>query len=689
MARVVFLVLTVLIGLAVPAAAQVDLAPKVHARLVAERDAVAPGSTISVALVETIRDGWHTYWVNPGEAGAPTEIQWSLPPGWHAGPIAWPYPKRLPVPPFMNYGYEVRLWLLSNLTVPANAVPGTDVTLKAAVDWLVCKEVCIPEDATVTLPLRVAAASAPSTPSVAAEFAAARAKLPVASPWPFRYRLTASSLDLFAQAPALARAHPADAQFFPLKGNVVKDTAEQRLGFAGDGVVLRLVPSKKFHRGDALAGVLVLTSADGSVAALDVNAQPGPVPDAEFTTASDMGFALAVLFAFVGGLILNLMPCVLPVLAMKALALASHAGADRAEARNEGLAYGAGALLSFLAFGAVLVALRAGGAAIGWGYQLQEPIVVALLALLMVAVGLNLSGVYEVAPVTAGEALVRRGGAAGSFFTGVLAVAVAAPCTAPFMAAALGYALEEPTSVAMAVFAALGVGFALPFILLGLFPALQRILPKPGAWMLWLRRLLAFPMYGAAAWLVWVLAQQTDALGVGATLGAIVVLALALWIYGATRGLSPRGRGVGALGALVILIAALSLLTLLHGAASPALAANEAAIPSIAYSADRLDALRREGRPVFVDATAAWCITCLVNEKAVLSQPAVRNAFGAKHVAYVVADWTNRNSAIAALLEAHGRSGVPLYLYYAPGAPEPVVLPQILTDDAVLKAINP
>jgi len=304
MARAGLLLIAAVFALlaASPAAAQIDFAPKVHARLVAEHKVVAPGSTLSVALEEDIRAGWHTYWINPGEAGAPTEIKWTLPRGWRAGPIAWPYPKRLPVPPFMNYGYEGKLWLLSNLTVPADAKRGSDVALAAAVDWLVCKDICVPEDATVSVTLRIGGALSPSDPAIAAQFAAARAKLPVLSPWPLRYRLS-DNLDLFAMAPALAAARPIGAEFFPFAGGEIVETAPQALGFARDGVVLRLAPSRKFRAGQALSGLLVFTSADGSVSALVANAGPGAVPAADFAAGSDMGIALALLFAFVGGLI--------------------------------------------------------------------------------------------------------------------------------------------------------------------------------------------------------------------------------------------------------------------------------------------------------------------------------------------------------------------------------------------------
>jgi thiol:disulfide interchange protein/DsbC/DsbD-like thiol-disulfide interchange protein len=673
-----------------PVAAQIDGTPKVVARLVAEHFTVRAGGTVAIALEQKIAPGWHTYWIYPGDVGQPTVLSWTLPAGWKAGALQWPYPKRLPVGPFMDYGYEGNPVILSSLTAPADAKDGQVVTLKALASFLVCREVCIPQDAPVSVQLMIGgnAAEVPQT----ALFASARAMLPVTSPWSIRYAL-GSSLDLYVAAKALATAHPKDVQFFPLADGMVKNTAPQTVGFAQDGLVLRLTPGKAIaKKGGALDGVLVLTSSDGSGQALSVHALPGPVPATSFESEgahADTGFLLSLLFAFLGGLILNLMPCVLPILAMKAFALSSLAGRDRREAVRESVAYGLGAVLSFVALGGLLLALRSGGAAIGWGFQLQEPVVVAAFALLMFGVGLNLSGVYEIAGFGGGESLTRAGGASGSFFTGILAVAVAAPCTAPFMAAALGYALTQSAVIALGIFLALGLGFALPFVLIGLSPALMRALPKPGAWMNYLKQALAFAMYGTAAWLVWVLAQQAGANAVAAVLAAVVVAGFGAWIWGATRLLSPRGRGIGALVTLIALAVALSFLWFLKSA-PPAAAANinVTGISSEPYSEARLASLRAENRPVFINATAAWCITCLVNDETALSSAKVRQAFADKHVAYLIADWTRRDPAITALLASHGRSGVPLYLYYAPGNPEPVVLPQILTEGEVLATLG-
>lgn len=683
MTRILAALLVLLFAL--PATAQIPPGPKVHVRLIAERDAVEPGATVTVAVEQAIRPGWHTYWINAGEAGAPTEVHWTLPSGWKAGGIQWPYPQAETVGPIMDYGYEGKPWLLVDITAPKDARPGDTVTLKAAVNLLVCAEVCVPEDSTVTLPLTVGEPTLPPDPA----FAAARAKLPAPSPWPMRYRL-GDTLDLFVEAPSLAAAHPAKAEFFPFELGVLKKGVwPQETGFAQSGLVQRLQPGPKL-KGGALAGVLVLTSADGSVQALNVNAMPGAVPDVAVGSGGNaVGLLLALGFAFLGGLILNLMPCVLPILAMKAFALSSHGGGG-VHARQEGLAYGSGAVLSFLVLGAAVIVLRAGGNAIGWGFQLQEPIVVGLFALLMFAVGLNLSGVFELPGFGGGDALARKGGMTGAFFTGVLAVAVAAPCTAPFMAAALGYALTQPTALALAVFFALGVGFAAPFILIGFSPRLLKLIPAPGMWMLRLKQVLAFPMYGAAVWLVWVLTNEVGAIGVVAALGAMVCFALAAWLWTTSRNAAASGRGFGALATLVAFIAALGFLSIVafSPAATPEIRAADSGIPHEPYTAARLEALRKENRPVFINATAAWCITCLVNERVAFSGDTVRDAFAKHHVACLIADWTSRNPEITKLLEEHGRDGVPLYLYYAPGAADAKILPQILTADDVVKAVG-
>jgi thiol:disulfide interchange protein DsbD len=677
--------LLLLLLLLVPSAqAQVDDSSKVQAALLAERDSVAPGSTVTVALEERIKPGWHTYWINPGDAGAPTTIAWSLPAGWRAGAIQWPYPKRLPIGPLLDYGYENKVWLLTELTVPKNAAPGDVVTLKAHASWLVCKEICIPEEQELELPLEIGNPG-PSDPA----FVGARALLPQASPWPARFR-DGATLDVFLDAPPLAKARPVAVEFFPVAGGLIVNASEQRLGFASNGVALRLVPGSKVKAAKTLDGVVVLTSGDGSVQAISVQATPGSVPAVSFVEpVVGLGVWFALLFAFVGGIILNVMPCVLPVLAMKVVSLAGQGGSVSHAARQEGLAYGAGAILSFVAFGLLIVALRSGGEQVGWGFQLQEPVVVAAFAVLLFAVGLNLSGIFEFPAIGFGAGLTDKGGAVGAFFTGVLAVAVAAPCTAPFMAAALGFALTQSTALALAVFFALGLGFSLPFLLIALWPSALRVLPKPGVWMLRLKQALALPMYGAALWLLWVLSQQVAMRAVVIVLAAMLVLGIGAWLWNETRNLDGNRRRLGTAAGLVALLLAVSAVWLTRGEATVqgGSLSDASGLPSEPYSEPRLARLRAEGRPVFVNATAAWCITCLVNERAVLSQPALREAFKNHNVTYLVADWTRRDPAITRLLEAHQREGVPLYLFYRKGE-EGRVLPQVLTQGAIEDAIG-
>ncbi|MEL6318678.1 MAG: thioredoxin family protein, partial [Pseudomonadota bacterium] len=413
--------------------------------------------------------------------------------------------------------------------------------------------------------------------------------------------------------------------------------------------------------------------------------------------AGAAGVALAALFAFAGGLILNLMPCVFPVLALKAVSLAKHGDADPRERTAQGLAYGAGVLASFLAFAAALLALKAAGASVGWGFQLQSPLVVAALAYILFAVGLNLSGVFEMPSSYAGVggSLAARDGATGSFFTGVLAAVVASPCTAPFMGAALGYALTQSPATTIAVFAALALGFAAPIMLLSASPALARMLPKPGAWMERFRQALAFPMYAAAAWLLWVLGGQVGVDALFAALIGLVLVALAAWALGVGKPASVAGRRVAGAVAVAALIGALFALTpaIEDDGAAPARAAQSAAdggtgAPSQPYSPDGLAALQAEGRPVFLNVTADWCISCKVNERLVLGGESFRSALEGADAVYVKGDWTRRDDEITALLERFGRVGVPLYVVYPADGSAPEVLPQILTGDIVQGALR-
>ena len=653
--------------------------PQATASLVAAAAAVAPGKAVELGLRLRLAPGWHGYWRNPGDAGAPPEIRLLAPEGAEAGPIRWPAPARIPTGPLVSFGYEGEVLLPFRATVPTGLAPGGRLAIEAEASWLVCAELCIPEEGRFRLELPIEA-SPRADAQLAPLFAAAEAAMPRASPWAAGAALQGRGGSLTLTGEALGPDSVKAATFFPAEGGLLDHAAPQPLTLQPGRLTLGLTRPEGAPMPASLEGVLVLTDAGGQRSAYAVSAPVGAAPVA----AAALPLGRALLSAFLGGLILNLMPCVFPILAMKAMALARLSGAARAAVRAHAASYTLGVLASFLALAGLLIGLRAAGIAAGWGFQFTAPAFVAALAWLIFAVGLNLSGVYAIAgPVGAGGALAGRGGHAGSFMTGVLAVLVATPCTAPFMAAAIGTALALPAPQTLAVFAALGLGLAAPYALLGLVPGLAALLPRPGAWMERLRQGLAFPMYGAAAWLAWVLAQQAGPDGLALLLAGAVLIGFAAWALGAAQRGAGRGRWAGrALAGL----AALGALALLPGLTTAPPAAAEAG--SEPWSAARVAALQAEGRPVFVDLTAAWCITCKVNEQLVLRSGPVQEAFAARRLAYLKGDWTNGDAAIGALLRAHGREGVPLYLLYPAGGGAPAVLPQLLTEGLVLQALR-
>jgi thiol:disulfide interchange protein DsbD len=678
------------------AAAPVDTG-HLTAELIAQTKGVAPGQTVWLAVRQEIEKGWHTYWRNPGDAGEPTRLTWSLPPGWKAGQIVWPAPGRLPVGPLMDYGYQGEVLLPVALTAPADARPGTRARISVQAAFLVCAETCVPADATLTLDLPVTAGPAPRDGEAGREIAKALQQAPRKADLDAVFARTPKGVALAVTGPAVRTADKAGAYFYPYASGVIQHPQPQAVEQGPDGLTLTLAPGGDFQPGKSPASLDGVLELDGT--ALEIAARPGvppagaaglgPPPAARPGGEAALGVATAAALAFLGGLILNLMPCVFPVLAMKALALAGHAG-ESMGARRQGLAFAAGVIVTFLGLAAALIALKAAGQAVGWGFQLQAPAVVAGLALLILAVGLNLSGVFEVGLGLqgAGQGLASRGGLAGAFFTGALSVVVAAPCTAPFMGPAVGWALTQAPAAALAVFLALAVGFALPFVLVAYAPRLIARLPRPGPWMDSLKKLLAFPMFAAAAWLAWVLSVQAGSDGLARLLAAAVVLALAAWLAGVAQRRRAAGGKAAGLGLLAGLAAALAL----GAALIPPYATAKAGAPSSgllgaeAYSPARLAELQAQGHPVFVDYTAAWCVSCQVNERVALDTAKVARAFRARNIAYLKADWTRRDPEIAADLARFGRAGVPLYLLYPAAGGPPQVLPSILTEGLVLKA---
>lgn len=705
MARLLALFLTLILAGPVHAQSVVQT-DNVRAELVADVAVLRPGEPFWVGLRQTIRPKWHTYWKNPGESGLPTEISWTLPPGAKADPIVWPAPTLFDISGVINYGFKDEAMLLVRITPPADLAG--PLKLAAEANWLVCEDVCIPEEGKFELTLPSAASATPAPPATRALFEQARRAIPTESPWPARYGVSkAGDPTLVVEAKGLKPETISNVYFFPAEWGPVATMAKQNAVIDANGIRIPL------KRGDAkaampatLMGTLVLTekTADGSVKqAFDVSAKVDPafVPTTASTSlagatgAENLSLVQALLFAMLGGLILNLMPCVFPVLAMKAAAFARLAGHDRAEMRRDGLAYTAGVLVSFAAMAAIVIAIRQAAGDVSWGFQFQSPVFSLLIAYLFFVVGLNLSGAFEIGNRLAGvgQGLVSRGGTAGAFFTGVLAVIVATPCTAPFMAAALGFALSQPAPATVAVLLAMGLGLALPYLALSMTPALQRLMPRPGPWMDRLRQFLAFPMYASTVWMIWVLTQQTGADGVLYALGGMVLIAFAIWLLRAGSP-APAGtwirRGVAAVSVLLALAVTIKLQD------GPATAASASGGQNAGVSFDgwerfsraRMDEAVAAGKPVFVDFTAAWCITCLVNERVALETPAAKKAFEQAGVVKLKGDWTNRDTEITAVLKELGRAGVPLYLFWAPGAAKPKILPQVLTESLVLSELS-
>jgi thiol:disulfide interchange protein DsbD len=686
----------VAIGLACAsgAAAAPVQAAHLKAELVAADSSVAPGGKVWVALRQAIEPGWHTYWRNPGDSGQATELTWSLPYGWTPGAIVWPAPSKLPTGPLMDYGYTGEVLLPVPLTVSKDATPGSTARLKAHAAFLVCKDVCVPADADLVLELPVTGAPGAPDPVWGPRIAETLAAAPRPGVLAAAFGKAGDVIRLSVTgAPATGPGRDT-AYFFPYDSAVIDHAQPQAIERGPAGLTLSLAPGQAFKSGPApgrLVGVLALGDRAYEIDAaagppLAGAAGPGPPTATQSPAGGVAKVAFAAGLAFLGGLILNLMPCVFPILSMKAAALTRNAHAPGA-ARVQGLAFAGGVIATFLVLAALLLAARAAGQAVGWGFQLQSPIVLSLLALLMLLVALNLSGVFEVGAGVQGlagaapEAAPEKEGAWGAVLTGALAVAVAAPCTAPFMASAVGFALTKDPAVALTIFAALGLGMAAPFTALAFAPRLLARLPRPGPWMEGLRKILAFPMYATAAWLVWVLDLRAGSTHLALLLGAMVLTAFAAWAYGAAQrarlggGSSIGGRIAAGLAVALALVAVTAPLSKTELAPQP-------------FAPATLAALRASGKPVFVNFTAAWCVTCQANDRVALSGRGVAEAFRRNGVAYLVGDWTKPDADIAQALAEHGRAGVPLYLMYGAGGRDAEILPQILTESAVIEAAN-
>jgi len=655
--------------LAVPAHAQ-GAPTHIAAELLAEGP-VAPGGTVTLALAMTPGSGWHGYWKNPGDAGFGTRLDWTLPPGFGAGEPAYPVPRTLVIAGLMNHVYEQAYALLIPLSAPPGAQPGARIPVRLKAEWLACTDqICVPERADLATMVTVSRPGSATPPDP--RFDTWRARLPAPLGSDAQFALEGRRLRIgipLPRAVRLDRPH-----LFPAEDRLFAYAAPQDFRRKGDLLIVSLErPSGAAPLPASLNAVLSL---DGAGNGVQIVARPGPVPRGGDRVAPEPGAARAslpilLLAAFVGGLLLNVMPCVFPILSLKALSLA-RAGESPAQARAEGLAYTAGVVIACTALGGLLLALRASGEEVGWAFQLQEPGVVAALLLLAAAITANLAGLYEFAV----PRFAAAGSREGAFATGLLAAFVATPCTGPFMAAAMGAALLLPIGPALALFAALGLGLAVPFLAIALVPRLRAALPRPGRWMNALRRLLAVPMGLTAlalAWLAWRLAGATFATGA-------VVLAVAIVALLAAVGVAQRRSRPGRMFALSALgMAAIGLAALPLAVRSPA-AESARVLPSQPFSQAALDAARRSGRPVFAYFTADWCLTCKVNESLAIERPETRDAFAHAGVIVLRGDWTRRDPAITRYLTEQGAAGVPLYVWYAKNQGGEV-LPQLLDQD--------
>lgn len=644
--------------------------------LIAEPKPVEPGKPFTVGLRFQPQPGWHIYWKNPGDSGLPPSVTWKLPPGWTSGPLQFPFPEKILIPPLVSYGYEQETLLLTTFTIPDYEKIPASFSIAADVNWLVCKEICLPGKASLNLTVP---ASPKDNVDLQGLFDEIRREMPIRIPaLPVRAKAKGEFLEFAVQSAT----DVGSLTFFPEEGDYVDEFRPAETKKEGSRRILRVPLKKDAQLPDIVTGILVAEKPwDPSGHRAFKVSIPLKSP-----STSTSGLPLIFLFAFLGGLILNVMPCVFPVLSLKALHLVQLSGESRSSARAEGLAYTAGVLLSLLALSVLLLILRASGQALGWGFQLQSPPVVWLLLALLFALSLNLLGFFEF-NILLGNLAGKgpRQGWTGSFASGLLAVAVASPCTAPFMGVALAAAFALPALGTLAVFTALALGFALPILILSLFPALLSFLPKPGAWMNSLKKILALPMLLAVGWLAWVLFRISGFAAIWILLVGAVNLTAGLFLYGRSQRTFPPKAELRWGGLALVLLAAVIPATALKTATTDLVSRHPDRLP---WSEEEVSRQLAAGRTVFIDFTAAWCLTCQVNERVVLSRPEIQAAFRETNVAFLVADWTRRDPAITAALQKYGREGVPTYVILRPNGSAPVLLPEILTPKLVLESLR-
>ena len=644
--------------------------------LLTESNQVGGEETLLVGLEFNLSPGWHTYWENPGDSGEGASIKWNLPSGFKASTILWPGPKRIPVEPLMTYGYEDKALLLTEIKSPKEF--SNPVKISAKINWLTCKDICIPQEGQVDMTLI-------KGPKVANQFTSKLKEVALTVPknFPSPYRVSVINEKIFLQFEKEGSRNISEAYFFPKEYGLVNYTADQKLERNDNSFSLELSSAEVQLKTNTLKGVLKL-KVDGikEFYTLDL-----PLEKNTNNPLVTISLLTAIIFAFLGGIILNAMPCVFPILSIKILSFIEQSQGSKEKLFHHGLVFSAGVLTTFLAVSALLIFLRASGEAIGWGYQLQSPWVVSLLIYLFVVIGIVFMGniVLGSSFGNLGTLVQNQKDLTSSFFTGVLAVVVASPCTAPFMGPALGLALLQPGLKSIVIFLALGIGFSLPYLILSIYPQLLSKLPKPGEWMQTLKQIMAFPMWASALWLAWVLSSQVDMQSVFAVLLGALLIALGLWLMEKTQNSASILRRLTLIFSLGLMIFSIWLLPITSDNNSPSLKNEENA-----FSVQKLNSLRSEQKMVFLNFTADWCITCKVNEAIALNQEKVKKILDEKNIIYLKADWTRKDPEIASMLASYGRTGVPLYLLF-PSQGDPIILPELLTEDLLLdflKEIN-
>ena len=644
--------------------------------LLTESNQIGSEETLLVGLEFKLSPGWHTYWENPGDSGEGASIKWNLPSGFKASTILWPGPERIPVEPLMTYGYEDKALLLTEIKSPKEF--SNPVKISAKINWLTCKDICIPQEGQVDITLI-------KGPKVANQFTSKLKEIASTVPknFPSPYRVSVINEKIFLQFEKEGSRNISEAYFFPKEYGLVNYTADQKLERNDNSFSLELSSAEVQLKTNTLKGVLKL-KVDGikEFYTLDL-----PLEKNTNNPLVTISLLTAIIFAFLGGIILNAMPCVFPILSIKILSFIEQSQGSKEKLFHHGLVFSAGVLTTFLTVSALLIFLRASGEAIGWGYQLQSPWVVSLLIYLFVVIGIVFMGniVLGSSFGNLGTLVQNQKDLTSSFFTGVLAVVVASPCTAPFMGPALGLALLQPGLKSIVIFLALGIGFSLPYLILSIYPQLLSKLPKPGEWMQTLKQIMAFPMWASALWLAWVLSSQVDMQSVFAVLLGALLIALGLWLLEKTQNSASILRRLTLIFSLGLMIFSIWLLPITSDNNSPNLKNEENA-----FSAQKLSSLRSEQRMVFLNFTADWCITCKVNEAIALDQDKVKKVLEEKNIIYLKADWTRKDPEIASMLASYGRTGVPLYLLF-PSQGDPIILPELLTEDLLLdflKEIN-